>query len=84
MDKIHKKASMIIKFIDEIVEDNTKESFINEVEFEFGDKYDCYKTNEFKEILDDYFEDKNITYEFTEVRNHVAYFKFKLHNWISN
>ena len=39
---------MITEFIDEIIEGNTKESFVNEAEFEFGDKYDCYKTSEFK------------------------------------
>ena len=83
MNKIYKKASMITEFIDEIIEGNTKESFVNEAEFEFGDKSDCYKTSEFKEILDNHFKDKNITYEFKEVRNHVAYFKFNLHDWIS-
>lgn len=78
VERINKTTSMIIKYVDGIIESNTNKSFINEIEFEFGDKEDIYKTEKFKEILDSYFNSKNITYEFKEIRNHVAYFKINI------
>jgi hypothetical protein len=39
---------MITNFVDEIIENNTDKSFVNETEFEFGCKYDSYKVIEFK------------------------------------
>ena len=82
VEKIMKTTSMITNFVDEIIENNTEKSFINETEFEFGDKYNCYKSELFKQILDKHFKEKNINYEFKEIRNHVVYFKIKLHDWI--
>ena len=83
-EQIKKKALLITNHVDEIIEGNTNENFINETEFEFGDKYDCYETKEFKEILDNHFKDKNVTYTFKKVRDHVVYFKVKLHDWIKD
>lgn len=84
VETINKTASIITDFVDKIIKGNTDESFINEAEFEFNDKYDCYKTAEFKNILDNHFKDKNVTYSFEEIRSHVVYFKIKLHDWIKN
>ncbi|MDB8790645.1 hypothetical protein PN398_07920 [Romboutsia sp. 1001216sp1] len=82
INKVEKMAKMITSYIDGIIEDNTDKSFINEAEFEFGDKNDSYKTKEFKDILDNHFKEKNVTYRFKEIRPHVVYFKVKLHDWI--
>ena len=57
---------------------NTVKSHIDVVEFEFRDKEDCYKTDEFKQLLDDYCKKNNITYEMNEVSERIAHFKMKL------
>ena len=57
---------------------NTVRSNINEVEFEFRDKEDCYKTDEFKQLLEDYCKKNNITYEIHEPIKGIAHFKMKL------
>ena len=50
----------------------------NEIEFEFRDKYNTYRTDEFKHLLDKYCKNNNITYEMHEHREDTAYFIIKL------
>lgn len=80
--RIIKSANIVINFIDEIIKNNEEKQFINETEFEFGDKYDVYNEQKFKEIIDEHYKDKNVTYSMKEKCNHVAIFKFTLHDWI--
>lgn len=83
IEEIKKSASEITEMVDRVIKNNTDKSFINRTEFEFICKHDTYKTTEFKEILDNHFNGKNVTYTFEEIRPHVAYFDIKLHDWIS-
>lgn len=82
IQRIEKNANVIIKYIEDIIIRNNGEGCINGTEFEFVDKYETYKTKEFKDILDNHFKDINITYTFEEEREHVAKFKFILHDWV--
>ena len=64
--RIIKSANIVINFIDEIIKNNEEKQFINETEFEFGDKYDVYNKQKFKEIIDEHYKDKNVTYSMKE------------------
>ena len=78
INRTEKAVNLIINYINNIKMKNTVRSNINEVEFEFRDKEDCYKTDKFKQLLDDYCKKNNITYEINEVSVHIAHFKMKL------
>ena len=77
INRTEKAVNLIINYINNIRMKNTVRSNINEVEFEFRDKEDCYKTDEFKQLLDDYCKKNNITYEVHEPVKRVAHFKMK-------
>lgn len=75
---IKKSVDLIITYINNIRLKNNAKSYINEIEFEFRNKYDCYKTDEFKKLLDEYCKNNNITYEMHERVPGIAYFNMKL------
>jgi len=78
INRTEKAVNLIINYINNIIMKNTVKSNINEVEFEFRDKEICHKTDEFKQLLDDYCKKNNITYEMNEVSERIAHFKMKL------
>lgn len=78
INRTEKAVNLIITYINNIRLKNTSKSHIDGIEFEFRDKEDCYKTDEFKQLLDDYCKKNNITYEMNEVSERVAHFKMKL------
>lgn len=60
--RIRKNVDLIITHINNIRLGNTSKNYINELEFEFRDKYRTYKTDEFKQLLDEYCSKNNISY----------------------
>ena len=77
INRTEKAVNLIITYINNIRLKNTSKSHIDEIEFEFRDKEDCYKTDEFKQLLNSYCENNNITYEMHEPIDRVAHFKMK-------
>lgn len=77
LNRTEKAVKLIIDYINYIIMKNTLKNSVNEIEFELRDKEDCYKTDEFKQLLDDYCKKNNITYEMNEVSERVAHFKMK-------
>lgn len=79
-NRTKKAVDLIITYINNIKLKNTlkgdKDKFT--IGFEFRDKEDCYKTDKFKHLLDDYCENNNITYEMHEQVEGIAYFIMKL------
>lgn len=78
INRTEKAVNLIINYINNIIIKNTVKSNINGIEFEFRDKEDCYKTDEFKKLLDAYCKKNNITYEMHEPIKGIAHFKMKL------
>lgn len=77
-NRTEKAVDLIITYINNISLENTSKSNISVFGFEFRDKEDCYKTDEFKQLLDDYCNKNNITYEMHEQIEGIAYFIMKL------
>lgn len=76
--RIRKNVDLIITYINNIRLENTSKSYINKIEFEFRDKYNTYKTDRFKQLLDDYCKRNDINYEMHEQEPGIVYFKMKL------
>lgn len=74
---IIKNVNLIINYINNIRRKNNAKSYINKIEFDFRDKYCTYETDKFKQLLDDYCEKNNITYEMYIPMPRLAHFIMK-------
>lgn len=79
--RIKKSVDLIITYINNIKIKNTLKGDRDKITvgFEFRDKEYCYKTDKFKQLLDDYCKNNNITYEMHEQAiEGVAHFIMKI------
>ena len=76
---INENVKIITDFINSLISENTKDTFVNKINFEIVDDYNIRKCEGFFCILDEYFTSLNARYSYT-IEDNIINFSVSLQN----